>query len=145
MQNKADLSLPSQQRKGESLRWFVFGTVKVMDWHRQLRSLLAALEAALPDVLGLYTPIATTCEGWDDLTDKIINAEKDYDKQGQEIWHRMWHGIGNASEVVDAWSEVIPNEYGLAVVKTAVAVVFKVSFLYLLPSSPVFANKAYSS
>ncbi|KAJ4416631.1 hypothetical protein N0V82_006641 [Gnomoniopsis sp. IMI 355080] len=94
---------------------------------RQLKSLLSALEAALPDVLGLYTPIATTCEGWDELTDKVLTAEKDYDKQGKEIWHRIWHGIGNASEVVDAWSEVIPNEYGLAVVKTAVAVIFKLA------------------
>lgn len=87
---------------------------------------LAALEATLPAVLGLRTPLVKTCKGWDDLTESLLAAEQDYEEQGKERWRRIWHGLGDKADVVTPWIEIIPSEYGLAVVKSGVAVILKV-------------------
>lgn len=52
--------------------------------------------------------------------------EKAYRKSKEGFWHRFWYGMGNEKEVAKVWLDLIPNEYGLAVVKTGIAVVFKV-------------------
>lgn len=71
-------------------------------------------------------PLAKTCKAWDDLTDSLLTAEKDYDDHGKDRWHRIWYGLGDKADVVMPWTEIIPNEYGLAVVKTGVAAILSV-------------------
>lgn len=90
---------------------------------------LAALEATLPEVLGSRTPCLKTCKAWDDLTESLLAAEKDYEDQGKDRWHRIWYGMADKTELVTPWIEIIPNEYGLAIVKTGVAVILKVCSL----------------
>lgn len=87
---------------------------------------LAALEVTLPAVLGPRIPLIKTCKGWDDLTESLLTAEKDYEDQGKDRWRRIWYGLGNKADVTTPWIEIIPNEYGLAVVKTGVALILKV-------------------
>ncbi|ROW04740.1 hypothetical protein VMCG_04873 [Cytospora schulzeri] len=43
------------------------------------------------------------------------------------MWHKIWYGIGDSSEVVNVWIDFIPDEFGLAVVKTGLAVIFKLA------------------
>lgn len=93
---------------------------------RHLQASLASLESALPAALGIKAPAEATSKVWDALCDQVLTTQQDYNEQIQGPWRRLWYGIGNTSEVVDAWIEVIPSEYGLAVVKTGVAVIFKV-------------------
>lgn len=96
---------------------------------------LEALEATLPVVLGLQMAPVKTCKGWDELTKKVLAAEQSNTDQNESKWREIWWGIGESSEVVSAWVELIPNEYGLAIVKTGLALIFNVrnspSFLWL--------------
>lgn len=87
---------------------------------------LLALEATLPAVLGPRTPVVKTSKGWYDLTESLLAAEKDYENQGQNRWHRLWYGLGGKAEVATPWIEIIPSEYGLEIVKTGVAVILQV-------------------
>lgn len=87
---------------------------------------LSALEATLPAVLGPRAPQVKSCKGWDDLTERLLSAEKDYEDQGKDRWHRIWYGLGESSDVAMQWIEIIPDEYGLAVVKTGVAMILTV-------------------
>jgi len=61
------------------------------------------------------------------LCDKIASMEKAYGETNQGLWHRLWYGMGDSREVVEAWIGLIPDAYGLSVVKTGVAVVFKLA------------------
>lgn len=56
--------------------------------------------------------------------------EKAYEKSKQGLWHRLWYRMGDEKEIVSAWLDLIPSEYGLSVIKAGIAVVFKVSRLY---------------
>ena len=81
----------------------------------------------LPEALGLEVPSQTTTKGWDTLCNKVLISQKDYTERQQGSWRRIWHGVGKASENVDVWVGWIPDEFGLAVVKTGLALVIKVS------------------
>jgi hypothetical protein len=81
----------------------------------------------LPEALDLEIPQQTTTEGWGTLCDKVLNTQRDYTEKQQRSWRRIWHGVGKASENVDVWVGWIPDELGLAVVKTGLALVIKVS------------------
>lgn len=67
----------------------------------------------------------------DSLAEKIAALEGTYKKRQEGFWHRLWYGIGDKKEIAEAWIGLIPNEYGLAVVKTGIAVLFKVASLPL--------------
>ncbi|KAK4121225.1 hypothetical protein N657DRAFT_682882 [Parathielavia appendiculata] len=87
------------------------------------------LEHALKEYIAatLRIPLtAVTFEG-DGLCDKIGKLEKDYSNTKKGLWHQLWYGMGNARDTAEAWLGVIPDAYGLAVVKTGVAVVFKLA------------------
>lgn len=71
-------------------------------------------------------PLVKTCKAWDDLTESLLAAGKDYDDHGKDRWHRIWYGLGDKADVVMPWTEIIPNEYGLAIVKTGVAAILRV-------------------
>lgn len=96
---------------------------------------LDALEATLPAILGPRTPLVKTCKGWDDLTESLLAAEQDYEDRGKERWRRIWYGLGDKADVTTPWIDIIPNEYGLAIVKSGVAMILKVcnvpSFLWM--------------
>lgn len=67
---------------------------------------------------------------WDGLFDQINNVEEE--AHGTEhgpraIFCSLALKIGENKEVIDPWISLIPNEYGLAVVKCAVAVMLNVS------------------
>lgn len=83
-------------------------------------------------MLCLQTPPAKTCKGWDDLTKSLLAAEEDYEDRGKDRWRRIWYGLGDKAELATPWIEIIPNEYGLAVVKTGVAVILKVCVCFYL-------------
>ncbi|POS70850.1 hypothetical protein DHEL01_v210756 [Diaporthe helianthi] len=82
-----------------------------------------SLRSLLPEALGLEVPQKNTPEGWGTLCDKVLNAQNDYTTKQQSSWRRIWHGVGKASENVDVWVGWIPDEFGLAVVKTGLALV----------------------
>lgn len=67
---------------------------------------------------------------WDGLFDQINDVEEE--AHGTEhgpraIFCSLALKIGEKKEVIDPWISLIPNEYGLAVVKCAVAVMLNVS------------------
>jgi hypothetical protein len=62
-----------------------------------------------------------------DLCDRIAAMEKAYGKSKEGFWYRLWYGIGNAKDIAEAWLDLIPNEYGVSVIKAGMAVVFKVA------------------
>ncbi|KAH7309774.1 hypothetical protein B0I35DRAFT_440600 [Stachybotrys elegans] len=63
----------------------------------------------------------------DGLLAKINSIEKGYEQGKQTLWHRFWYGMGDKKDVVEAWLEVIPSEYGLSIIKAGIAVVFKLA------------------
>lgn len=63
---------------------------------------------------------------WEDLCDKILASERQYEESTQGFWHRLWYKTGDSTQALDGWVALIPEAYGLAVVKTGLAVVFKV-------------------
>lgn len=86
-----------------------------------------ALRLMLPEVLGLEAPPQTNPRGWDTVCNKVLSTQKDYTERQQSSWRRIWHGVGKASENVDVWVGWIPDEFGLAVVKTGLALVIKLA------------------
>lgn len=93
-----------------------------------------ALRLMLPGILGFEIPPQTNTQGWETVCDKVLSTQKDYTERQQGPWRRIWHGIGKASENVDVWVGWIPDEFGLAVVKTGLALVIKVCDTRLDPS-----------
>ncbi|KAI1737130.1 hypothetical protein F4680DRAFT_429473 [Xylaria scruposa] len=61
------------------------------------------------------------------LCDKIGNMEKAYRESKQGCWHRFWYSCGDVKDIAEAWLDLIPDEYGLSVLKAGVAVVFKLA------------------
>lgn len=91
---------------------------------------IVPLEKVLREItssdLGRQTPPPATLKGWDDLTESLLAAENDYADQAKDRWRRIWYGLGDKADIVNPWIELIPNEYGLAIVKASVAVILKV-------------------
>ncbi|OJJ50410.1 hypothetical protein ASPZODRAFT_129035 [Penicilliopsis zonata CBS 506.65] len=94
----------------------------VANFHRSLEGLLRDY---LPMNLGLEFP--ENAKQLEQLSAKLAGAEEGYKDRGRGFWHSIWYKIGEADDVVDTWVSLIPNEYGLAVVKTGLAVVFKLA------------------
>ncbi|KAJ2978700.1 hypothetical protein NUW58_g7413 [Xylaria curta] len=84
------------------------------------------LERALKDYITetLRIQVTTFDPG---LCDRIGDMEKAYRESKQGLWHRFWYGCGDVRDIAEAWLELIPDEYGLSVLKAGVAVVFKLA------------------
>ena len=83
---------------------------------------------------------ADTRDSWEELSEKIIMTESNYKTETDGFWHRLWYGIGDANDAATAWVALIPEAYGLAIVKTGLAVVFKVwpsTILFVLDSKTI--------
>ncbi|ROV99656.1 hypothetical protein VSDG_03101 [Cytospora chrysosperma] len=92
--------------------------------YRQLESIL---KVVLPAIMGFQVPAQSTPEGWETMCNQILNTQRDYTEKENTIWHKIWYGMGEASEIVNVWIDLIPDEFGLAVVKTGLAVIFKLA------------------
>ncbi|KAK3293848.1 uncharacterized protein B0H64DRAFT_398821 [Chaetomium fimeti] len=61
------------------------------------------------------------------LPDKIGALEKGYCDTKQGLFHKLWYNMGDKRDIVEAWLDVIPDSYGVCVVKAGIAVVFKLA------------------
>jgi hypothetical protein len=71
----------------------------------------------------------TTREEWEALYDDISTAEAkatESDNGPLEIFNKMVLKIGEKSDYVDPWINLIPNSYGLCVVKSGFALLLSV-------------------
>ncbi|KAL2161689.1 hypothetical protein VTH06DRAFT_8251 [Thermothelomyces fergusii] len=84
------------------------------------------LEHALKDYIAQTLRIESTTFD-DTLADKIGAMEKAYGKSKQGLWHRLWYGMGNNKDIIDAWMDLIPDQYGISVIKAGLAVMFKLA------------------
>jgi len=68
-----------------------------------------------------------TLSKWETLSNDMLKSQADFE-DGKEggFWGKIWYNLGGAKDAVDPWIALIPNEYGLAVVKMGVAVLLKV-------------------
>lgn len=89
------------------------------------RQLAEALRIYIPTALR-YEIESDSRDGWDHLSEKISQTETSYSDAKNGFWHRLWYNIGESEDICNAWVALIPDSYGLAVVKTGLAVVFQV-------------------
>ncbi|EHK42417.1 hypothetical protein TRIATDRAFT_266127 [Trichoderma atroviride IMI 206040] len=66
-------------------------------------------------------------ETWDSLCEKITDTKAKYNDSKSGIWHTIWYKMGGYKDTLDGWTALIPDQYGLAVVKTGIAVIFKLA------------------
>ncbi|GFF70747.1 hypothetical protein IFM62136_07911 [Aspergillus lentulus] len=92
------------------------------NFHKSLEELL---KRYLPENLGLQ--FQEDAKQLDELADKLADTEARYTDRQKTFWHSLWYHVGDTKDTLDAWVALIPNEYGLAVVKTGLAVVFKLA------------------
>lgn len=66
---------------------------------------------------------------WNQLLDKLAEAEskaEDFKKGASRIFSRMLITIGENKEAIDPWVNLVPNDYGLCIVKLGLLVLLKV-------------------
>ncbi|KAI9733083.1 MAG: hypothetical protein M1834_003629 [Cirrosporium novae-zelandiae] len=88
------------------------------------------LELALKEYIPSNIGIKLSDCSWDALFDKVCNAETKYhdkDDSAREIFKNLWLKIGKNYEVINPWIDLIPDCYGLAVVKSGIAVTLKMA------------------
>ncbi|PWY83401.1 hypothetical protein BO70DRAFT_361519 [Aspergillus heteromorphus CBS 117.55] len=88
----------------------------------------------LESILRAYVPstlnIDTTNYTWDALFDRLSAAETEWQATGQsatQLFAKAWLKVGENREVIDPWISLIPDSYGLAVVKSGVAIILKLA------------------
>lgn len=59
---------------------------------------------------------------------KIAEMKNEHEQKKEGFWRRLWLRVGSSREIVEPWLALVPNEYGLVILKTGLAVVFKVCF-----------------
>jgi hypothetical protein len=84
------------------------------------------LERALQDYINESMEITVT-KFDDSLCDKIAAMEKSYTQSRQGLWHRLWYGMADNKDIVEAWVDLIPDDFGLSVIKAGVAIIFKLA------------------
>ncbi|KAI3322730.1 hypothetical protein HD806DRAFT_112975 [Xylariaceae sp. AK1471] len=99
----------------------------------QFETLAVALRDYVPAAFRIDVGPNTPKVAWDGLFDKINGVEEK--AHGTEhgpraIFCRLALKIGENKEVIDPWISLFPNDYGLAVVKCAVAIVLSVAERY---------------
>ncbi|RYO82950.1 hypothetical protein DL762_006372 [Monosporascus cannonballus] len=91
-----------------------------------------ALVSYIPEILSIqFTPtggaLPEKVRQMENLSLRISRMEKAHKDIKQGLWHKMWYGIGRNKESLDAWIDVVPDDYGLALVKAGLAAVFKLA------------------
>ncbi|RYP23553.1 hypothetical protein DL765_001067 [Monosporascus sp. GIB2] len=91
-----------------------------------------ALMSYIPEIISIqFIPsrvaLAEKVRQMENLSLRISRMEKAYKDTKQGLWHKMWYGIGRHKESLDAWIDVVPDDYGLALVKAGLAAVFKLA------------------
>ncbi|KAH6686736.1 hypothetical protein F5X68DRAFT_261749 [Plectosphaerella plurivora] len=62
---------------------------------------------------------------WDNgISEQIAKMEKGYSNHKEGFWHSLWYKAGSHEESLNAWAGLIPDEYGLGVVKGGLAIIF---------------------
>ena len=87
--------------------------------NRTLEALLRSHVKSIPD---------NECP-WTVVCDRLAEAERKWatgDKGARAIFAKTWVKIGETKEMIDPWLNLIPDSYGLAVVKTGVALLLQV-------------------
>ncbi|KAK3363461.1 hypothetical protein B0T25DRAFT_576052 [Lasiosphaeria hispida] len=90
------------------------------------KRLALALQEYAPLKFGIAVGPETSKNGWDELFDRVNSAEKDVygtDNSPGAIFNKLACKVGENREVIDPWVNLIPNEFGLAVLKSAIAIV----------------------
>lgn len=64
---------------------------------------------------------------WNDLFEKLSNAEYEYQEQRCNARTLFWWKVGDRQEDIQAWVALIPDAYGLSVVKASVALLLHVT------------------
>ncbi|KAK6823052.1 hypothetical protein RU639_006101 [Aspergillus parasiticus] len=67
---------------------------------------------------------------WSVVFDRLAEAERKWatgDKGARAIFAKTWVKIGENKEIIDPWLNLIPDSYGLAVVKTGVALLLQLA------------------
>lgn len=102
----------------------------VWEWHNRHWSHLTRWTRRLEQSLEVYFQTALGInrneETWDSLCEKITDTKAKYNDSKSGIWHTIWYKMGGYKDTLDGWTALIPEQYGLAVVKTGIAVIFKV-------------------
>lgn len=66
---------------------------------------------------------------WDDLFGQMARAQGDHEarsgRKGSSSWFKyLWRKAGSKSDAIEPWLHLIPDEYGLSIVRGAIAIVF---------------------
>ncbi|KAJ5779272.1 hypothetical protein N7457_006992 [Penicillium paradoxum] len=93
-----------------------------MDSYSSLEQLL---KHYLPENLGIN--FENNAERLEQISERLINAQKAFTDRDNRWWYSLWRNIGEEKYALQGWIALIPNEYGLAIVKTGLAVVFKLA------------------
>lgn len=67
---------------------------------------------------------------WDDVFDQMERAKGDYQAKAENPrnpFRWLWRKAGSASEAVQPWLDLIPDEFGLSVARGGIAIIFHVS------------------
>ncbi|KAN0104281.1 hypothetical protein V8E51_010026 [Hyaloscypha variabilis] len=94
------------------------------------KNLQKALQEYVPLEFGITISQNPTKKAWNDLFDKAVTAEEDASKSENgilAIFSQMFVTVGENSDIIDPWISLIPDPYGLAVVKSAILIVLKVA------------------
>ncbi|RAL07999.1 uncharacterized protein BO97DRAFT_446483 [Aspergillus homomorphus CBS 101889] len=87
------------------------------------------LEGILKDHVQSVLGINPAECSWDAIFDKVTETEKEW-KEGngaRAIFAKVWLKVGENREMIDPWINLIPDSYGLAVVKSGIAVVLNLA------------------
>ncbi len=69
---------------------------------------------------------------WDDLFEQIARAQGEHGANGakKSQWYKyLWRKAGSKAEAVEPWLQLIPDEYGLSLLRGSIAIVFHVRWL----------------
>lgn len=66
---------------------------------------------------------------WDDLFGQMARAQGDHEarssRKGGSNWFKyLWRKAGSKSDAIEPWLHLIPDEYGLSLVRGAIGIVF---------------------
>jgi hypothetical protein len=88
----------------------------------QRRHLEEALRQYVPRNLGIQCPD----NAWDDLFEKLAELERGCHEGDRSSRTLFWWKIGENREAISPWVNLIPDAYGLSVLKASIAVLLKV-------------------
>jgi hypothetical protein len=75
--------------------------------------------------------IQVSGDAWDDLFEKLSGRETIYQEHNRNARKLFWWKLGERSQHIEPWLALIPDSYGLSVLKASVALVLKVSLPHI--------------